>query len=168
MAAAKGGAVQISEPRIEEHPAMVVAGVSQVFPLDGDFSSLWDELNQKASPAILDILAVTQYIGVCTQPSTDGFVRYTAGILVDDRASAHKLGLGLLELPASTYAVVEITGPISRSIPAGFESFEREFFPAHPQYRPLGGLEVYGRGDMQAADYTMELWVPLLEVPTSA
>ena len=161
MAAAKGGAVQISEPRIEEHPAMVVAGVSQVFPLDGDFSSLWDELNQKASPAMLDILAVTQYIGVCTQPSTDGFVRYTAGILVDDRASAHKLGLGLLDLPESTYAVVEITGPISRSIPAGFESFEREFFPAHPQYRPLGGLEVYGRGDMQAADYRMELWVPL-------
>ena len=56
MAAAKGGAVQISKPRIEEHPALVVAGVSQVFPLDGDFSSLWDELNQKASPAMLDVL----------------------------------------------------------------------------------------------------------------
>ena len=69
MAAAKGGAVQISEPRIEEHPAMVVAGVSQVFPLDGDFSSLWDELNQKASPAMLDVLNVTQYLGVCTQPT---------------------------------------------------------------------------------------------------
>ena len=27
MAAAKGGVVQISEPRIEEHLAMVVAGV---------------------------------------------------------------------------------------------------------------------------------------------
>ena len=160
--------VTVSPARIEKHGSLLVAGASQVYKLGDDFTPLWDELNQKASPAMLDILAVTQYIGVCTQPSTDGFVRYTAGILVDDRASAHKLGLGLLELPASTYAVVEVTGPISRSIPAGFESFEREFFPSHPQYRPLGGLEVYGRGDMQAADYTMELWVPLLEVPASA
>ena len=51
---------------------MVVAGVSQVFPLDGDFSSLWDELNQKASPAMLDVLNVTQYLGVCTQPNPKG------------------------------------------------------------------------------------------------
>ncbi len=109
MAAAKGGAVQISEPRIEEHPAMVVAGVSQVFPLDGDFSSLWDELNQKASPAMLDVLNVTQYLGVCTQPNPKGQVRYTAGFLVSEPASAAKLGLGVLELPASTYAVVEVT-----------------------------------------------------------
>ena len=108
MAAAKGGAVQISEPRIEEHPAMVVAGVSQVFPLDGDFSSLWDELNQKASPAMLDVLNVTQYLGVCTQPNPKGQVRYTAGFLVSEPASAAKLGLGVLELPASTYAVVEV------------------------------------------------------------
>lgn len=105
MAAAKGGAVQISEPRIEEHSAMVVAGVSQVFPLDGDFSSLWDELNQKASPAMLDVLNVTQYLGVCTQPNPKGQVRYTAGFLVSEPASAAKLGLGVLELPASTYAV---------------------------------------------------------------
>jgi len=27
----------------------------------------------------------------------------------------------------------------------------------------VGGLEVYGRGDMQAADYRMELWVPLVK-----
>ena len=116
---------------------------------------------------MLDILAVTQYIGVCTQPSTDGFVRYTAGILVDDRASAHKLGLGLLELPASTYAVVEVTGRFRGLFRQVLRALNVEFFPAHPQYRPLGGLEVYGRGDMQAADYTMELWVPLLEVPAS-
>ena len=161
MAAAKGGAVQISEPRIEEHPAMVVAGVSQVFPLDGDFSSLWDELNQKASPAMLDVLKVTQYLGVCTQPNPKGQVRYTAGFLVSEPASAAKLGLGVLELPVSTYAVVEVTGPISESIPAGFASFEEAFFAKNPQYRPVGGLEVYGRGDMQAADYRMELWVPL-------
>ena len=103
---------------------MVVAGVSQVFPLDGDFSSLWDELNQKASPAMLDVLNVTQYLGVCTQPNPKGQVRYTAGFLVSEPASAAKLGLGVLELPASTYAVVEVTGPISESIPAGFASFE--------------------------------------------
>ena len=161
MAAAKGGAVQISKPRIEEHPALVVAGVSQVFPLDGDFSSLWDELNQKASPAMLDVLNVTQYLGVCTQPNPKRQGRYTAGFLVSEPASAAKLGLGVLELPASTYAVVEVTGPISESIPAGFASFEEAFFAKNPQYRPVGGLEVYGRGDMQAADYRMELWVPL-------
>ena len=159
MAPAKGGAVQISEPLIEEHPAMVVAGVSQVFPLDGDFSSLWDELNQKASPAMLDVLKVTQYLGVCTQPNPKGQVCYTAGFLVSEPASAAKLGLGVLELPASTYVVVEVTGPISESIPAGFASFEEAFFA----YRPAGGLEVYGRGDMQAADYRMELWVPLVK-----
>lgn len=33
MASAKENAVQISEPRVEEHPAMVVAGVSRVFSL---------------------------------------------------------------------------------------------------------------------------------------
>jgi len=27
----------------------------------------------------------------------------------------------------------------------------------------LGGREVCGRGDMQAADYRMELWVPLVK-----
>ena len=133
--------VAVSPARIEKHGSLLVAGVSQVYKLGDDFTPLWDELNQKASPAMLDILAVTQYIGVCTQPSTDGFVRYTAGILVDDRASAHKLGLGLLDLPASTYAVVEVTGPISRSIPAGFESFEREFFAsAVPPARRPGGV----------------------------
>ena len=66
-------------------------------------------------------------------------------------------------MPASTYAVVEVTGPISESIPAGFASFEEAFFAKNPQYRPVGGLEVYGRGDMQAADYRMELWVPLVK-----
>ncbi len=130
MASAKENAVQISEPRVEEHPAMVVAGVSRVFSLDEDFSPLWDELNQKASPAMLDVLNVTQYLGVCTQPNPKGQVRYTAGFLVSEPASAAKLGLGVLELPASTYAVVEVTGPISESIPAGFASFEEAFFVA--------------------------------------
>ena len=74
--------VTVSPARIEKHGSLLVAGVSQVYKLGDDFTPLWDELNQKASPAMLDILAVTQYIGVCTQPSTDGFVRYTAGILV--------------------------------------------------------------------------------------
>lgn len=157
-------AVRVGSARVEEHGSLLVAGVSQVLKPGDDFSAVWDELNQKATPAILDILDVRQYIGVCTQPSTDGFMRYTAGILVNERASAHKLGMGLLELPASTYAVVEITGPVSRSVPAGFESFERDFFPANPQYRPQGGLEVYSRGDMQSPGYTMELWVPLLQI----
>ena len=144
---------------------MVIAGVSKVFPVDGDFSPLWDELNQKASPAMLDVLKVTQYLGVFTQPDTKGRVRYTAGFLVSEPASAVKLGLGVLELPASTYAVVEVTGQISESIPAGFASFEEAFFAKNPQYRPVGGLEVYGRGDIQAEDYQMELWVPLVPRP---
>jgi len=100
---------------------------------------------------------------VCPQPNRKGQVRYTAGFLVSEPASAAKLGLGVLELPASTYAVVEVTGPISESVPAGFASFEEAFFAKNPQYRPVGGLEVYGRGDMQAADYRMELWVPLVK-----
>lgn len=125
MASAKENAVQISEPRVEEHPAMVVAGVSRVFSLDEDFSPLWDELNQKASPAMLDVLNVTQYLGVCTQPNPKGQVRYTAGFLVSEPASAAKLGLGVLELPASTYAVVEVTGPISESIRLALRALRR-------------------------------------------
>ena len=84
--------VTVSPARIEKHGSLLVAGVSQVYKLGDDFTPLWDELNQKASPAMLDILAVTQYIGVCTQPSTDGFVRYTAGILVETVPQRINLG----------------------------------------------------------------------------
>ena len=60
---------------------------------------------------MLDVLNVTQYLGVHSA-EPEGQVRYSGlpGVGAGERGEAWS---GRVGLPASTYAVVEVTGPIS-------------------------------------------------------
>ena len=83
MASAKENAVQISEPALRNTWRWSLPAFRGCF-LWMRISPAVDELNQKASPAMLDVLNVTQYLGACTQPNPKGQVRYTAGFLVSE------------------------------------------------------------------------------------
>ena len=88
-----------------------------------------------------------------------------AGYEVTDRAKAEAMGLDILEVAATEYAVVELNGPVPDCIHAGWRYLMEVFFPEQGfQHSGAPDFEVYREGNMGTQDYRMELWVPIVKV----
>ena len=65
-------------------------------------------------------------------------------------------------VPAATYAVFEVVGPMPQAIQSMWEKIYSEWFPSST-YRPSGSaeLEVYTNDDARKEDYYSEIWIPV-------
>ncbi|OHE75996.1 MAG: hypothetical protein A2413_12770, partial [Treponema sp. RIFOXYC1_FULL_61_9] len=65
-------------------------------------------------------------------------------------------------VPEASWAIFPSRGPMLASIQALWQRIYSDWFP-NSDYEHAGGheLEVYSEGDMQAADYYCEVWIPV-------
>lgn len=73
-------------------------------------------------------------------------------------------GFRMNEVPARTWAVFECRGAMPNAIQEMWHKICSEFFPTsgyQPTYEM--DIEVYTEGDMTAADYRSEIWVPVVK-----
>jgi len=97
---------------IQQKPALTVAGLNANHILNSQCPQIWQDLYSKFSHEDLASLGRGQSLGVCHDIDTPERLNYMAGYEVTDRAKAETMGLDILEVAATEYAVVELNGPV--------------------------------------------------------
>jgi predicted transcriptional regulator YdeE len=79
-----------------------------------------------------------------------------------DRTGKNPDGLIKLEIPASTWAVFEVHGPMPHAMKKAWKQIFSEWFPSSG-YKLAGTpeLEVYDDDDPYKPDYYSEIWIPV-------
>lgn len=149
--------------RVEKKKGFKVAGVSKRVHDSSLCPGVWDELFYRYTSEELAPLGNGHSYGICSDHDEDG-IRYTAGFHVTDTEQAEGMVLEIIDIPDGEYAVIELKGRVPECIHEGWKFAMREALPEN-NITHSGGpdLEVYGVGDMDASDYTMELWIPVVK-----
>ena len=72
------------------------------------------------------------------------------------------IGLDILEVKETEYAVVPVKGSVPDSIHQAWKYLLEEFFPENGyKHSGLPDFEVYTENDIHDPNYEMELWVPI-------
>ena len=148
--------------KIETKPSFKVAGVLKENIDSNQCPSTWDELYSKYSFDQLESFGNGQSLGVCYENEGNDKINYMAGYNVLDDAKARNLGLDILEVKESEYAVVPVKGSVPDSIHQAWKYLLEEFFPENGyKHSGLPDFEVYTENDIHDPNYEMELWVPI-------
>lgn len=88
---------------------------------------------------------------------------YGIGAIYDGNTEVPE-GFRVNEIPARTWAVFKVCGAMPDAIQKLWHDICSEFFPAS-EYQPTYemDIEAYTAGDMTAADYNSEIWVPVVK-----
>ena len=147
-----------------------IAGLAERIEEDGNFPNVWDKLFKKVSPEKLENLGNGQSYGACYEIEKNEnceskfTVNYMAGYDIQNVTEANDLGLNILEVPETEYAVVKLKGIVPNCIHEGWKYVTGTFFPEQGyRHAETPDFEVYGEGDMYSPDYEMELWVPIVK-----
>lgn len=152
--------------RIESKPAFQVAGLAVKNGQDEDLPALWERLFAEFSMDQLYGLGNGQGLGLCYDSVEDPMsFSYMAGYDLADPNRAKVLGLDILDVPQSEYAIFELNGPVPDCIMQGWEYATGTWLPENG-YRHAGtpDFEYYLEGDTDSPDYVMELWVPIVKI----
>jgi len=109
-----------------------------------------------------EIVVEDVLLGVCIDTSPDE-TEFTYMIAVE--ASGGLVPPGLIEkpVPAATWAVFEVVGPMPDAIQAVWSSILNDFLPNGPfTHGPGPDLELYPDGDDSKNRYHSEVWVPVI------
>ena len=181
----KGSAFQIFSPirlslsieggknmdiKVMKKLAFKIAGLAERIEEDGNFPNVWDKLFKKVSPKKLENLGNGQSYGACYEIEKNEnceskfTVNYMAGYDIQNVTEANDLGLNILEVSETEYAVVKLKGIVPNCIHEGWKYVTGTFFPEQGyRHAETPDFEVYGEGDMYSPDYEMELWVPIVK-----
>ncbi|QUY65617.1 AraC family transcriptional regulator [Helcococcus kunzii] len=147
---------------IQKKKSFTVAGINEQSINSSLCPSVWDKLYEKYNHDELASLGVGQSVGVCHDVENPSTINYMAGYIVNDVNKARSMGLDVLEIEETDYAVVELIGSVPECIYKGWKYAMEVFFPEHG-YAHSGkpDFEYYYEGDMDSKDYKMELWIPI-------
>lgn len=148
--------------KIEKKPTFYVAGVEGKDITSAECPGMWGKLYAKFSHEEYAALGEGQSVGVCYDINEPNKLNYLAGYIVTDAEQAKAMGLDVLEVEETEYAVVELTGKVPENIHAGWKYVMEVFFPEHGYiHSGQPDFEYYYEGDMDSPNYKMELWVPI-------
>ena len=150
--------------KIAQKPAFTVAGILLEAIDNSLCPSAWNQLFEEQSLETLASLGNGQSYGICSDVKEGGIINYMAGYDVTDQEKAKALGLTIMEIEATEYAIIPVKGSIPGSIHQAWKYVLEIFFP-ETGYRHSGApdFEVYAEGDMDSPDYEMELWIPIVK-----
>lgn len=156
--------------RIEEKPAFPIMGVTRRFTCDNgentrEIPKMWgevlangvnDELLKLNTGELKGVLGVCRMVDVSTSQMEYWIATTYAGIEVPTKFET-------MEIPAATYAIFEVVGPMPSAIQSMWEKIYSEWFPSS-SYRPSGSaeMEVYTNDNPNHADYYSEIWIPVV------
>lgn len=164
--------------RIIEKPAFDVVGKARKFTnANGqnliDIPKFWDEVNGgedgedgetlfELNGGQLGPLTGGDGLGVCFDLNGAGDFMYA--IAVEKIGDDVPAGCEVMRIPAATWAVVDITGPIPGALIAASRRIYAELLPA-TGYEHAGtpDFEVYFPGDSTSPDCHSQMWVPVVK-----
>lgn len=147
---------------IQRKPAFAVAGLLAKAIGPAQCPETWERLFEKHAWEDLARLGSGQSYGVCFDMQPDERFHYLAGYDVTDVTAAKDMGLDVLEIPETEYAVLPLKGAVPQAIHKGWQYAMGVYFPAHGYvHSGAPDFEVYGPGDLHAEDYAMALWIPV-------
>lgn len=154
--------------RIEHKEAFRIAGAKRHYCLDAEQSMeqvplFWAEANQNGTMQQLCTLPTTApcgILGVCTCMEGKDFDYYIA--CATDAPVPE--GMEAYTVPACTWAIFECIGPMPDAIQNLQRRVIAEWLPTSGyEYADAPDIEVYTEGDMSAADYRCEVWLPIVK-----
>lgn len=156
--------------RIEEKPAFSIVGILRNFSTENgentrEIPKMWQEVHANGVNDELMKLnngALKGMLGVCRMvDGKSNFMEYWIATAFDGDVVPEKFET--MEVPASTYAIFEVIGPMPQAIQSMWEKIYSEWFPSS-LYRPSGlaEMEVYTNDDAYKADYYSEIWIPVV------
>ena len=147
---------------IQKKKAFTVAGLNEQSINSSLCPSVWDKLYEKYSYDELASLGSGESVGVCHDVENPNTINYMAAYIVNDVNKARGMGLEVLEVEETEYAVVELIGTVPECIHNGWKYAMEVFFPEHGYvHSGKPDFEYYYEGDMNSKDYKMELWIPV-------
>lgn len=147
---------------VEHKDEFVLAGFRELVTqgADSGMGALWEKLTRHAAERGVPVEGLHLF-GVILGMNQNHQFDYMAGILVEDKDVAAKLGLSAIVVPAGDFAVTNVEGSVPMSIMAGVDLLMGKFLPSSG-FAPSGPVfEAYGPGDPTQDDYKMQVWVPV-------
>ncbi|HEY3424352.1 MAG TPA: AraC family transcriptional regulator [Negativicutes bacterium] len=129
----------------------------------------WDEVKQDSTASKLVDIAKQgeagqtgkKILGICTDSNDNNEFSYVIG--VENTAKAEYPEFDAFSIPAATWGVFEVIGPMPGAIQELFKRIYTEFFPTSGYERAAGpDLELYYEGDCNSPDYRSEIWIPVV------
>ena len=154
--------------RIVEKKAWKVIGVHRTFSIDttekfAEIPKMWQEVNQNGMTQRLSDLnngEIKGVLGVCT-PSEVGGQNMEYWIAAEYEGEPQE-GLSTLTIPAATWAVFEVIGPMPNAIQEAWSRIYSEWFPSSG-YEQSDNIEFeyYTDEDPSKPDLYSEIWIPV-------
>ena len=116
---------------IQKKKAFTVAGLNEQSINSSLCPSVWDKLYEKYSYDELASLGSGEIVGVCHDVENPNTINYMAAYIVNDVNKARGMGLEVLEVEETEYAVVELIGTVPECIHNGWKYAMEVFFPEH-------------------------------------
>lgn len=147
---------------VEHKEKFVLAGFRELVTQgkDAGMGALWDKLTEHLAQRDVPMEGLHLF-GVILGMNQKNQFDYMAGVLVEDKKVAVKLGLNAMGVPGGDFAITNVEGSIPLSIMAGVDMLMGKYLPSSG-FVPNGPVfEAYGPGDPTAEDYQMQVWVPV-------
>ncbi len=154
--------------RIEEKEEMRIVGVKKWFSTVNnqqmqEIPKMWDEFPDEMSKQLKEISSLKGFIGLCADMYNDGF-DYWIGSISEEQCPE---GMEEKKIPASTWAVFEVIGPL-RPLPNLMQDIwgriYSEWLPnSGYQHAEIPEIEFYSDGDCMSETYRSEIWIPVVK-----
>ncbi|KOS64490.1 AraC family transcriptional regulator [Lysinibacillus agricola] len=142
-----------------------ITGLSRKYPLvnDGEnfngISEMWANLSQEQMQDILRFSNgnINGFLGVSTE-NKQPFFQYTIGVTTNEQKNDL-----VIEIPAATWLVFTCLGVLPSAMINLKEKVLKEWLPSSKYSQAnIPRIEIYSQGDMSAATYKSELWIPVI------
>jgi len=152
--------------KILKKEQMRIVGIKKWFSVENDsqmreIPKMWDAVSDGIKKRIVSLSNHDGAVGLCADMYDGGF-DYWIGCMSD---KACPEGLEEITIPAASWAVFEIIGPV-RPLPNAMQDIWKriysEWLPNSVyEHAMLPEIEYYSSGDMMAEDYRSEIWIPV-------
>lgn len=154
--------------RIEEKKDFRIVGMKKWFSTAAqnqfnEIPQMWGKVNTDGTGDVIYGMQDGEpngCFGICADMYNDGFDYWIAV------ASSKQCPPGLSEMvvPASTWAIFEVTGAMPAAIQEAWGRIFSEWFPASGyEHAKSPELEVYLAGNTDSPDYKSEIWIPVVK-----
>ncbi|WP_445487371.1 AraC family transcriptional regulator [Niallia sp. 03133] len=156
--------------KVTEKKAFQIIGIKRTYSMNSnenlrDIPLFWNEVNSNGTTGFLaerNDGAIKGILGVCaTTKETEAENKMDYWVAAASNQEA-PIGYDSLLIPASTWAVFEVHGPMPNSIQKVWKQIYEEWFPSSGyQHGGPISFELYSDDNPTNPDYYSEIWIPV-------
>jgi AraC family transcriptional regulator len=153
--------------RIEQKDPFTIVGVMERFSnvegLGENIGRMWSKTSAETIEQIIGLGDTEPYglLGVYSGMYEDNTTDYYIATITKKSCPGN---LCQLEIQPHTWAIFEITGPMPTAMAEIWGRIFSEWFPTSGyEHAEAPEVEWYSKGDLSAADYKSEIWIPVIK-----